>query len=54
MGEEGSSGAQQQEWCIWPLVEILLPKDWGYCLSPHSCPGPGTRPGQRQVLSKYL
>lgn len=53
VGEEGSAGTQQQERCIWPLGEILLPKDWGYCLSLHGCPVPGTRPGQRQVLSKH-
>ena len=54
VGEEGSAEAQPQERCIWPLVEFLLPKYWGYCLSPHGCPVLGTRPGQRQVLSKYL
>ena len=52
--EEGLAGAWPQERCIWPLVEFLIPKDWDYCLSPHGCPVSGTRPGQRQVLSKYL
>ena len=42
VADEGKAGARPQEWCIWPLVEFLLPKDWGYCLSPHGCPVPGT------------
>ena len=54
VAEEGKAGARPQERCLWPLVEFLLPKDWGYYLSPHGCTVPGTRPGQRQVLSKYL
>ena len=54
VAEQGSAGAWPQEGCVWSLVEFLLPKDLGYCLSAHGCPQPGTRPGQRQVLSKYL
>ena len=51
-GEAGGGGHRRG--CVWPLVKFLLPKDWGYCLSAHGCPQPGTRPGQRQVLNKYL
>ena len=32
-------GRWPQEGCVWPLVQFLLPKDWGYCPSTHGWPG---------------